>query len=121
DNVHVPVPLLVTVPVPVPIILATLPLPEPPNVRAKPDPAIVPAFVTFMSPALVTILTPVLPRVINPLYETFVAELFVIAPPAEIPVPFKVSASAVPSVKPFKSRAAPEATVVPAAVVPSGV
>ena len=38
-----------------------------------------------------------------------------------MPVPFNVSASAVPSVNPFKSSVAPAATVVPAPVVPSGV
>ena len=43
------------------------------------------------------------------------------APPPEIPVPFRVKASAVPSAKPPKSRAAPAVTVVPAPVVPSGV
>ena len=49
------------------------------------------------------------------------ATLLVSAPAAAIPVPFKVSASAVPSVNPFRSRAAPEMTEVAPAVVPSGV
>ena len=47
--------------------------------------------------------------------------VFISAPPLDTPVPFKVSASAVPKVKPFKSSAAPLATVVPAPVVPKGV
>ena len=41
-------------------------------------------------------------------------------PPDEIPVPFKVKASVVLKVKPFKSRTAPPVTEVPAAVVPNG-
>ena len=36
-------------------------------------------------------------------------------------MPFKVRASAVANVNPFKSSAAPAATVVPAATVPNGV
>jgi len=38
-----------------------------------------------------------------------------------MPAPLIVNASAVPSVKPFRSRDAPEITTVPAAVVPRGV
>ena len=49
-------------------------------------------------------------------------ELFVKAPPLEIPVPFNESASVAELVneKPFKSRAAPLVTVVPEPVVPNG-
>ena len=61
-----------------------------------------------------------LPKVIKPAYVAALP-LFISAPPLDTPVPFKVSASAVPKVYPFKSSAAPLATVVPAPVVPKGV
>ena len=64
----------------------------------------------------------VLPTVTNPEKETAVALLLINAPPPEIPVPFIVNGSAVPSVNPFRSSAAPEAdTTVPAPIVPKGV
>ena len=51
-----------------------------------------------------------------------VPELFVKAPPLEIPVPFNDSASvaALVNEKPFKSRTAPLVTEVPKPVVPNG-
>ena len=49
------------------------------------------------------------------------AELLVRAPAMLRPVPLIVKASAVPRVKPFKSRVAPLATTVPSAAVPRGV
>ena len=80
-----------------------------------------------MVPGLVRAMVPVppkmelaLPKVIKPAYVA-AAPLFISAPPLDTPVPFKVSASAVPKLYPFKSSAAPLATVVPAPVVPKGV
>ena len=49
------------------------------------------------------------------------AEELVNAPPDEMPVPLRVKASAVPKVKPLRSRTAPEVTDVPEPVVPKGV
>ena len=43
------------------------------------------------------------------------------APLAEAPLPLMVRASKVPKVNPFKSNVAPDETMVPEAVVPSGV
>ena len=59
-----------------------------------------------------------LPRVIGPERLAAPAALLTSAPPAEMPVPFRVTGSA-PMACPFKSRTAPfPATVVPPAVVP---
>jgi hypothetical protein len=120
DNVQVPVPLFVTVPDVVPIMLDMLPLPVPPMVSPNVLPVIVPALEILISPWLVTMLE-ALPSVIKPLYVAAVAELFVKAPPLEIPVPFRVSASDVPKVNPLRSSAAPDVTEVPEPVVPRGV
>ncbi|MNY18034.1 hypothetical protein D3C86_1513870 [compost metagenome] len=51
-----------------------------------------------------------------------VPKLFTSAPPFEMPVPFKVTASvaALVNEKPFISNTAPELTVVPAEAVPKG-
>ena len=61
-----------------------------------------------------------LPRVMAPEME-LVPEMFRRAPPLEIPVPFKVRASAPTVIPPWISKAAPEVTLVPAAVVPKAV
>src|SRR6266496_1745101 len=119
ESAHVPEPILVSVPAPVPIILDTLPLPVPPRVSPKPDPVMVPGFVILISPLVMILLE--LPSVINPLYDAPVPELFIKAPLFETPVPLIVSASAVESVIPFRSSAAPLLTLVPPPVVPNGV
>jgi len=97
-TVHVPLPAFVRPPAPVPITLARLlPLLVPPNVKPNPDPTIVPTFDKSIFPLLATTLLSA-PSVSSPLYATAVAELFVNAPPDEIPVPFSVSPSAIASV-----------------------
>ena len=62
------------------------------------------------------------PKVIKPPYVPAVEEVFIIAPPLEIPVPFIVSASAlvVPIDCPFKSNTAPDVILTPPAFVPKG-
>ena len=58
---------------------------------------------------------------ISPLNVAGVAELFISEPPLLTPVPLSVKGSAVASVIPFRSKAAPVAeTVVVPAIVPSG-
>ena len=59
------------------------------------------------------------PNVTKPAYVAPVDELLINAPPALMPVPEIVKASALLIVWPFKSSTAPKATVVPAAVVPN--
>ena len=122
DSVHVPVPALVTVPAPVPMMLARLLAALlPSSVNPNPAPVIVPAFDSTRLPLLATMLL-ALPSVSRPLYVPAVPDVLVSAPAVPpTPVPFNVNASAVPSVNPFRSSVAPLATVVPAAVVPSGV
>ena len=112
---------MVTVPLVVPMMLARLlPVPVPPRVKPNVAPVIVPVLERMMSPGPETILL-ALPSVIYPLYVAAVLELIINAPPLETPVPLIVGGSAVTSVNPFRSSAAPVAeTVVPAAVVPSG-
>ena len=120
DSIQVLVPALVTVPVVVPMMLASVPPMVPPKVSPKVGPVIVPVLERVMAPELDTILA-ALPNVIKPLKVTGVATLLVSAPAAAIPVPFRVSGSAVPRVKPFKSRTAPVVTEVAPPTVPSGV
>jgi hypothetical protein len=61
-------------------------------------------------------------KVITPIYVDGVEELFVNAPKPPTPVPLMERASVAADVNenPFRSSDAPLATVVPAAVVPSG-
>ena len=114
-------PFLVTVPEVVPIMLARLLAGAVPS-RVNPNvaPVMMPVFDSTMSP-LFAIMLLSLPSVINPLKVTAVAELLVKAPAPPAPVPLSVKGSAVPSENPFRSRVAPEATIVPASVVPNGV
>ena len=120
DNVQVPASCFVTVPATVPMILVILPPCAPPKVNPNPEPVMVPTLLSAIVPVPPIILLAD-PRVTNPLYVA-AAPLFINDPPLDTPVPFKVSASAVPNVKPPKSNAAPVAdTTVPAPVVPSGV
>lgn len=93
-SVHVPSPCLVSVPVVVPKMLDNVPLYAPPSVNPYVAPVIVPALLIVISPDVAIILL-ALPRVINPPNVAAVALEFIIAPPFEIPVPFKVSGSAV--------------------------
>ena len=117
ESVQVPAPALIKVPTPVPITPLIDPLAAPSSVRlnAPPMPP-----VRLMSPAVATMLL-AKPSVINPLYVAAVAALLISAPLLDMPKPLSVSASAVPSVNPFKSSTAPLATVVPPATVPRGV
>ena len=117
ESVHVPAFCLVRVPVVVPIILAIVPSFAPPSVKPKVAPVIVPVLDNVISPVVEMILLAA-PIVINPAYVAAVALLLLIAPPLDIPVPLMVNASEDEYVIPFKSRAAPDDTVVPAAVVP---
>ena len=60
------------------------------------------------------------PRATVPLHEA-AAPVFVRAPPERTPVPLRVSPSAVPRVKPLRSKAPPAETVVAPPMVPRGV
>ena len=62
-----------------------------------------------------------LARATVPAHVALATPVFAKAPAPPTPVPFRVSASEVPSVKPFKSRVAPDETVTPPAEVPKGV
>jgi len=91
--VQVPVPSLVKVPEVVPKILANVPPVLPPSVRPKVAPVMVPVLLMFIAPVPPTMLL-ALPRVIKPPKVAPVDELFMTAPPEEIPVPLMVRASA---------------------------
>ena len=92
----------------------------PSRVNPNVAPVMMPVFDSTMSP-LFAIMLLSLPSVINPFQVAAVAELLVKAPAPPAPVPLSVKDSVVPSENPFRSRVAPEATVVLAPVVPSGV
>ena len=120
-SVSVPVPVLVSVLLPVAIGSATVMLPVPPNVMLFVPLIELPDATLSVSKPLSAIILLSLSSVINPLYRAAVAELLVKAPAPPAPVPLSVKGSAVPSENPFRSRVAPEATIVPASVVPNGV
>ena len=77
-------------------MLAKLPPCAPPSVNPNPEPVIVPVWVMAMLPVPPT-MELALAKVIKPEYVA-AAPLFINAPPLDTPVPFKVSASAVPRV-----------------------
>ena len=93
ESVQVPASTFVSAPLVVPRILTSVPPAAPPSVRPRVAPVIVPALLMLIIPVSPTMLL-VLPRVINPAKVAPVAELFITAPPPEIPVPFIVSGSA---------------------------
>lgn len=118
------------------LVIATVPaatvidLPAPPNVFVAPSVKVpAPTFVKLLAPDIAPFkvifpLPPILASAAKatvPVQVAPVPEVFIKAPPEEIPVPFMVSPSAVTRVKPFKLSTAPELTVVAPAVVPIGV
>ena len=91
--------------------------PEPPTVRANPLPVIPPVRVKVPESELIRDAEP---SVIAPDQE-LLPETLRRAPADEIPVPFKVNASAPTEIPPCSSSAAPVETVTPPAVVPVAV
>ena len=116
ESVAVPAPSLTRPPAPVPTLLASDTLPAPPSERPKSEPVIVPALESVSVPES-ELIREGAARVIRPPKELSLA-MFRRAPPEVIPPPESVSGSAPTVIVPESSRAAPSATVVPAAVVP---
>ena len=107
----------VSVPLVVPITPATAMSPGPSNVRPKVAPPMAPVSVSV--PASLWIL--VAPVSVRAPVQVLAPERLRSAPSVERPVPLRVSASPVTVRPPCKRSAAPAATVVPAALVPSAV
>ncbi len=111
-----PLPALVRVPVVVPITPPMLVLPTPPTESGRVAPPMAAERVS-VPPSAVTVAPPA-PRVMAPDQVLLLARLRS-APVAAMPVPMRlVMGSATRSPEPSISMAAPEATVVPPAVVP---
>ena len=118
DNVQVPAPFLVN-DVGVDITPDIVPVPAPSSVKPK-APDTFPLQVNV--PEVVAVMVLADAKVMAPL-KIAAPPVLVKAPPLDIPEPFKVKASGIEVLlieNPFKSKAAPEATVVPAAFDPSG-
>ena len=118
DKVQVPAPLLVKE-VGVDITPDIVPVPAPPSVNPK-APATVPLQVNV--PEVVAVMVLADAKVMAPL-KVAAPPVLVKAPPLDMPEPFRVKASGIDVLlieNPFKSKAAPEATVVPAALDPNG-
>ena len=121
-NVNVPVPSFVKVPEPVAIGSFTVVFPDPPKVIAVLVPVIAfPELTSKVNVPLSELILVVPERVINPAIE-LLPEIFLKAPPLEIPVPTKViSSPAASAIPPINSKAAPLETEVLPAVVPNAV
>ena len=116
ESVRTPAPSLVSVPAPVPRTPVSVRLPAPPSVSAC-APEILPDSVSVPASELMRVAEP---SVMAPAM-LLTPDRLRSAPPAAMPVPFRVRASAPTAIPPWTCRAAPLATVVPAAVLPSAV
>jgi hypothetical protein len=118
DKVQVPVPFLFN-DVVVEITPDIVPVPSPPKVNPK-APVTFPLQVNVPEAVAVMVLADA--KVMAPL-KIAAPPVLVKAPPLDMPEPFKVKASGIEVLlieNPFKSKTAPEATVVPAAFDPNG-
>ena len=113
-----PLPTLVKVPAPVPMMLARVPPVLPPRLSALPAPVRVPVLLSTMAPWSATMLLS-LPNVIKPTYVAVVLLALISAPPALMPLPFKLSGLLAVMVVPLRSSTAPLAIDVPPVVEPS--
>ena len=118
EKITLPGPSSVIDPVPVVMAPVTVVVPLPPKKRLAFVPVIAPILKVELASAL--ILTPDVASVMVPpqVFVKFPVPTLRKAPPEEIPVPFSDNASAPTVIPPCTSKAAPDATVTPPAVVP---
>ena len=114
-SVKIPIPSFVNVPDPLAIAARlNVVFPAPPTVRAIPGPVNPPVKVRvprseFMRDATLNVTAP---------DQKFVPLIFLKAPSELMPLPLSAKGSAPTEIPPCSSRAAPEATVTPPAIVP---